>query len=64
MSKPSEYTDNFKSNLTCIFLCQGQIKKNTALGHCSVYVLPPLFGNLFVLNTYKDKLDKDVFFSC
>ena len=29
ISKPNEYTDNFKSNLSCIFLsfCQGQIRK-------------------------------------
>ena len=38
MSKPNEYTDNFKSNLSCIFLCQGQIKKkHFALGHCVFY---------------------------
>ena len=29
ISKPNKYTDNFKYNLTCIFLCQGQIKENT-----------------------------------
>ena len=28
MSKPNEYTDNFKSNLTCIFLfVRGKLKK-------------------------------------
>ena len=39
MSTPNENTDNFKSNLTCIFLCQGQIKKkHSALGHCVVII--------------------------
>ena len=36
MSKPNEYTDNFKSNLTCIFLSvRAKLKKkHFALGHC------------------------------
>ena len=30
MSKPNEYTDNFKSNLTCIFLSvRAKLKKTT-----------------------------------
>ena len=30
MSRPNEYTDNFKSNLTCIFLSvRAKLKKNT-----------------------------------
>ena len=34
MSTPNEYTDNFKSNLTCIFLSVGtKLKKHFALGH-------------------------------
>ena len=35
MSKPNVYTDNFKSNLSCIFLSvRAKLKKNTALGQC------------------------------
>ena len=35
MSKPNEYTDNFKSNLICIFpSVWAKLKKNFALGHC------------------------------
>ena len=35
MSKPNKYTDNFKSNLTCIFLsARAKFKKtHYALGH-------------------------------
>ena len=36
ISKPNEYTDNVKSNLTCIFLSvRAKLKKkHFALGHC------------------------------
>ena len=36
ISKPNEYTDNVKSNLTCIFLSvRAKLKKkNFAFGHC------------------------------
>ena len=36
MSKPNEYTDNFKTNLSCIFLsvrAKLKKKKHFALGH-------------------------------
>ena len=40
MSEPNEYTDNFKSNLTCIFLSvRAKLKNNNfALGHCVLHV--------------------------
>ena len=41
MSTPNEYTDNFKSNLTCIFFSvRAKLKNHFALGHCvfAVYV--------------------------
>ena len=51
MAKPNEYTDNLKSNLTCIFLSvRAKLKKtNFALGHCVVptsekiviFLIPP-----------------------
>ena len=35
MPTPNEYTDNFKSNLTCIFLSvRAKLKKKNALGPC------------------------------
>ena len=35
ISKPNEYTDNFKSNLTCIFLSvRAKLNKHFALEHC------------------------------
>ena len=35
MSKPNEYTDNFKANLICIFpSVRAKLKNHFALGHC------------------------------
>ena len=58
ISKPKEHTDNFKSNLTCIFLSVRAKLKNplcprtlcsNSYALCSRLLLP--FGNLFdILN--------------
>ena len=55
MSKPNEYTDNFKSNLTSMFLSVKAKKNHFALGHGVVKYSFDKFG---LVLTHYESLDK------
>ena len=73
MSKPNEYTDNFKSNLTCIFLLsvRAKLKKTICPRTLCTYILISSFMEItlfFLLHKIlfyhlemfgNDKVDKE-----
>ena len=61
MSTPNEYTDNFKSNLTCIFLsCRAKLKKTLCPRTLCMY--PNIsFGHNLKINISRSSITKFAF---